>query len=61
MELLKKGAKVRLVTPDPSGVVLARRLPAEDNDEDVEYLIEFKDGEGTAQQRWFKIEQLEVL
>jgi len=51
----KKGDVVKLSVTVPQGPVVALRM---DEDGAVQYLVEWQDGEGAAQQRWFNEDQL---
>jgi hypothetical protein len=46
----KKGEVVKLSTVVPQGPVVALRM---DDDGVVQYLVEWQDADGVAQQRWF--------
>lgn len=50
MAAFKKGEVVKLVAVIPQGPVQAMRM---DEDGNVSYLIEWTDGNGQLQQRWF--------
>jgi len=51
----KKGEVVKLAVPAPQGPVVALRM---DEDGIVQYLVEWQDADGVAQQRWFAEDQL---
>lgn len=55
--MFKKGEVVKAKAVVPSGPVQALRFNGEGN---VEYLVEWKDANGNAQQRWFTEDQLEA-
>jgi uncharacterized protein YodC (DUF2158 family) len=51
----KKGDVVKLVAVVPQGPVMALRM---DENGTVQYLVEWQDGNGATQQRWFDEDQL---
>ena len=51
----KKGEVVKLSAVVPQGPVVALRM---DENGVVQYLVEWQDAEGVAQQRWFDEDQL---
>lgn len=51
----KKGEVVKLSAVVPQGPVMALRM---DENGIVQYLVEWQDAEGVAQQRWFDEDQL---
>lgn len=51
----KRGDVVALTVVVPTGPVQALRM---DEDGNVQYLVEWTDADGVAQQRWFDEEQL---
>ena len=55
--MFKKDEVVKVKTTVPSGPILALRF---NPDGDVEYLVEWTDVNGNAQQRWFTEDQLEA-
>lgn len=55
---MKQGSVVRVVQPVIQGTVISRRI-REDND-DLEFLVEWTDAAGATVQRWFDADQLEI-
>ena len=55
MATFKKGDVVKLAGVVPQGPVIALRM---DENGIVQYLVEWQDAEGVAQQRWFDEDQL---
>ena len=51
----QKGDVVKLTAPAPQGPVVALRMT---EDGVIQYLIEWSDADGVAQQRWFDEDQL---
>lgn len=55
--MFKKGDVVRAKVTVPQGPIVKMRM---DDDGNVEYLVEWTDGAGTVQQRWFLEDQIEA-
>jgi hypothetical protein len=55
---MKQGTTVRLIQPELSGVVKERRINPQTDE--LELLVEFKDGEETTQ-RWLDADRLEAV
>ncbi len=53
----KRGDTVRLNLPQPRGPVVQTRLNEQD---EVEYLVEWTDADGNVQQRWFPESMLDA-
>lgn len=51
----KIGQKVKLTSVVPQGPVLQLSVTPEG---DIQYLVEYKDTDGVAQERWFKEDEL---
>ena len=56
--MMNAGSPARLIQPEIRGVVVERRFNRYD---ELEYLLEWIDADGSTQTRWFTADQLEQL